>query len=245
MTSAAFSLNEPKAPSRPRDARLRLIEAKPSQALSIEQQLGELARAHGFYSGLYAHIGHVATNAAGTGGGASPLRLAASSPVARQQYGDNLFGDGLPMTAASAHLPFALASIPARGQGRSLAGVFMPVQDHAAGPGLVALIGIDVERAGMLLDSKSAELAFAAARIHVQALIELPPIRSAAVRPTSREIQCLRMVAVGGTVLSIAGTLGIAGRTVEFHLRSVTEKLGAVNRTHAIAIAVASGLIHV
>lgn len=60
---------------------------------------------------------------------------------------------------------------------------------------------------------------------------------------SAREIECLTWSARGKTFDDVATILGISRETVKIHLRRAGEKLGAVNRTHAIAKAVALGMI--
>jgi LuxR family quorum-sensing system transcriptional regulator SolR len=60
---------------------------------------------------------------------------------------------------------------------------------------------------------------------------------------TRRERECLCMAANGLTSADIAAKLGIAQRTVGFHLRHVFQKLGALNRPEAIAKAAARGML--
>lgn len=59
-----------------------------------------------------------------------------------------------------------------------------------------------------------------------------------------RETEILQWVAAGKTQQDVADILGIAQRTVEVHLASGRDKLAALNTTHAVARAVALGLIH-
>jgi DNA-binding CsgD family transcriptional regulator len=59
---------------------------------------------------------------------------------------------------------------------------------------------------------------------------------------TTRESDCLRMAARGLTSADIGGKLGIAERTVNFHMRNVLRKLDAANRAEAIAKALARGV---
>lgn len=60
---------------------------------------------------------------------------------------------------------------------------------------------------------------------------------------TDRECQCLRMVANGLTSGDIGGKLGIAERTVNFHMCNVLRKMEALNRPEAIAKALARGVL--
>ncbi|HEX8904719.1 MAG TPA: helix-turn-helix transcriptional regulator, partial [Longimicrobiaceae bacterium] len=58
-----------------------------------------------------------------------------------------------------------------------------------------------------------------------------------------REREVLDQLARGMGNKRIAATLGIAERTVKFHLGSIFAKLGARNRTDALARAAEAGLI--
>lgn len=60
---------------------------------------------------------------------------------------------------------------------------------------------------------------------------------------TEREKECLLWAAEGKTSWETAQILRISERTVIFHLQNAAKKLNVVNRQHAIARAVANGLI--
>lgn len=60
---------------------------------------------------------------------------------------------------------------------------------------------------------------------------------------TERERECLLWTAEGKTSWETAHILGIAERTVNFHLQNVANKLNVTSRQQAIARAVAQGLI--
>jgi DNA-binding CsgD family transcriptional regulator len=62
-------------------------------------------------------------------------------------------------------------------------------------------------------------------------------------RPTAREREVLAMLATGATDGEIADRLGLSPATVQTHVRNAKTKLGARNRTQAVALAVAQGLI--
>jgi DNA-binding NarL/FixJ family response regulator len=60
---------------------------------------------------------------------------------------------------------------------------------------------------------------------------------------TPREMDVLRLLARGLQNKEIAAQLGIGGRTVKFHTGSLYRKLGAGNRTEAVALAAQRGII--
>jgi LuxR family quorum sensing-dependent transcriptional regulator len=61
---------------------------------------------------------------------------------------------------------------------------------------------------------------------------------------TAREREVLTWTASGKSAWEIGVILGIAKRTVDAHAQSAFRKLGAANRTHAVAIAVRERLIN-
>lgn len=66
---------------------------------------------------------------------------------------------------------------------------------------------------------------------------------SSAPRLSAREREVLRLVAVGRSNKEIAKELKIAERTVKFHVTAIFNKLGADNRTQAVAIAHERGVL--
>ncbi len=60
---------------------------------------------------------------------------------------------------------------------------------------------------------------------------------------TPREVEVLKLLAVGQQNKEIARALSITERTVKFHVSSIMGKLGAGNRTEAVAIAAQQGLV--
>jgi len=61
---------------------------------------------------------------------------------------------------------------------------------------------------------------------------------------SGREVDVLRHVVTGNRNRDIAETLYIAEETVKVHLKHIMHKLGANDRTQAVAIAVRRGIIH-
>jgi len=60
---------------------------------------------------------------------------------------------------------------------------------------------------------------------------------------TAREKNVLTWVARGKTSAEIAIILGLSERTINFHCDNAMKRLDVVNRTQAVATAVAGGLI--
>jgi DNA-binding CsgD family transcriptional regulator len=60
---------------------------------------------------------------------------------------------------------------------------------------------------------------------------------------TGREREVLTLLAQGLYLDEIGQRLGIGSETVRTHLRKASGRLGAANRTHAVAIAIRRGLI--
>jgi DNA-binding NarL/FixJ family response regulator len=60
---------------------------------------------------------------------------------------------------------------------------------------------------------------------------------------TQREKQVIALLAEGASNKLIARRLDISVHTAKFHVAAILEKLGAVNRTDAIAIAMREGLV--
>ncbi len=72
---------------------------------------------------------------------------------------------------------------------------------------------------------------------------EAVPLMAAPEQLTPRELEVLAWVAQGHPNKEIAERLAISQRTVKFHVSSIMGKLGAANRTEAVALAVQHGLI--
>ncbi len=61
---------------------------------------------------------------------------------------------------------------------------------------------------------------------------------------TPREVEVLGFVAKGMANKEIAGLIGTASGTVKMHIQNILAKLGAADRTHAVAIAFQRGILH-
>jgi DNA-binding NarL/FixJ family response regulator len=62
---------------------------------------------------------------------------------------------------------------------------------------------------------------------------------------TTRELEVLKLVAQGNRNRDIGKLLFISEATVKVHMKHIMEKLGAKDRTEAIAIAMRRGIIHI
>jgi len=116
---------------------------------------------------------------------------------------------------------------------------------------------VEAGAAGYLLKGAPRADVFAAVRVVANGGSLLAPLAASAVlrrvrgepqgsaphRLTPREQQVLELLARGCANKEIAARLGIAERTVKFHMSTVFEKLGAGNRTEAVTRAVQAGLI--
>jgi DNA-binding CsgD family transcriptional regulator len=60
---------------------------------------------------------------------------------------------------------------------------------------------------------------------------------------TDRQVDCLTWLASGKTIAETAVILEISAHTVREHLRAVSARLGAVNTTHAVALACQFGIV--
>lgn len=61
---------------------------------------------------------------------------------------------------------------------------------------------------------------------------------------TNREVEVLAWVKDGKSNWDIASILKISERTVKFHISSILKKLDVVNRSQAVAVAIAENIIH-
>lgn len=106
----------------------------------------------------------------------------------------------------------------------------------------------------LLKGTPSTELAAAVRTVHGGGVYVSPSLTARLVeqmeprgrRPralTARELMVLRLVASGLSNRDIASALGISERTVKFHVTAILNRLGADNRTQAVALAARRGLL--
>jgi DNA-binding CsgD family transcriptional regulator len=60
---------------------------------------------------------------------------------------------------------------------------------------------------------------------------------------SERQLEVLRLVAVGANASQIAAELSISETTIRTHVKNILERLGAHNRAHAVALAMTQGLL--
>jgi len=92
----------------------------------------------------------------------------------------------------------------------------------------------------------AAALRLAAAGYRITPATSLPAagkVPGTAIVLTQREKQVVALLTEGASNKLIARRLGISVHTAKFHVAAILQKLGAVNRTDAIAIAMREGLI--
>ncbi|MFZ0269329.1 autoinducer binding domain-containing protein [Caulobacter sp.] len=225
----------------------------------LRDGLASLARRHGFAGAIYMHVGHRLPAAGGESPSRSEPRLLAAThgfdegAYRRRGYLDL---DPLVDRAATAFTPFGwtlaqvASDVAARPVVRAFeawgvrSGVIAPVQDYAAGPAFVNLFGPEPFLAATSEaggdDPRLAALLLGAARLHGVAR-ETPDVRVLGL--SRREIQVLRLAALGRTEQETAEALTLSRRGVQFHLARVGEKLDAPNKTAAVARAVSAGVI--
>jgi LuxR family transcriptional regulator, quorum-sensing system regulator BjaR1 len=87
-----------------------------------------------------------------------------------------------------------------------------------------------------------AAASFAALRLEQLACLDVDRIGSRA-HLTPREVAVLRLVSMGNQSREVAEALGLGEETIRSHLKKAQVKLGASNRSHAIAEALRQNLI--
>jgi LuxR family transcriptional activator of conjugal transfer of Ti plasmids len=225
-------------------------------AKRLQEALCDLARRFELQGGCYVHLGH-AVRTLDEGTAPMVARFVATSISDKRLYLEEggLACDPVARAIATVHIPFAWSSAPgpaasdgqrrlaARLKGRGVTGgVAAPIQDYAAGPAYVSLYSAYGGEAEALIADQGPQLAFAAAAFHQQAKALLPSLTHTGAL-TLREMECLRLAALGHTAPETADVLEVTSRTVEFHLRNAAEKLGATNKVRAVALAVSRGMI--
>ena len=119
------------------------------------------------------------------------------------------------------------------------AGIAFPVSQERGRSGLIVFAGDDImlDEAGLCETHARCFALFGdVTRQRKQDCARTPPM-------SKREIECLRLTANGHTSDDIAAALGLSVHTANQYLANSTHKLNAVNRIHAVAKALRTGLI--
>jgi DNA-binding NarL/FixJ family response regulator len=118
--------------------------------------------------------------------------------------------------------------------------VFGALQAGAAGYLLKGARGEEIARAVRAVAGGESYLT---PRVAAKVVAQMGRRPSAHGRLSAREREVLRLVAAGQSNKQIAHALGIAERTVKFHVTSLFQKLDADNRAQAVARAAEHGLL--
>lgn len=187
------------------------------------------------------------------------LRLTYSDDWIARYYAENYFDvDPVVEEGTLAFMPFCWSNLDwtgkkrgefaesAKGHGVGTAGLTVPIR----GPGgQHALFSLASQRSEESWDRQMREhlpdLHIIAHHLH-EATIRVEGVAHPlkVINLSIRERDVLQWAASGKTTDEIATILGIAERTVRVYLDTARHKLGATNRTHAVARALGTGLIN-
>ncbi len=108
------------------------------------------------------------------------------------------------------------------------------------GPAAVLDLAAEIRGTAVAADAAEGSPVVADDREH-----RLLPAGRSGERPllSPRERECLQWTAAGKTTWEIAAILEISPNTIDGYVAAATRKLGAVNRTHAVAEALRRSLI--
>jgi len=191
-------------------------------------KLQTLALGFGLQGAVYVHFGHALQRAG------KPVRFAATALADERFYREEggLASDPVLARVALALTPFAWTTgegtndkqrwFALRLKGRGICGgVAIPVQDYAAGPACLSLYSAFAGEAESLIAAHGPELLYAAAAFHEEIKRSMAAESAQACGAlTPREIECLRLAALGLSGNETAEALGLTPRTVEFHLKN-------------------------
>jgi DNA-binding CsgD family transcriptional regulator len=124
-----------------------------------------------------------------------------------------------------------------------VSGVSIPIHGLGCSWGLLSLAS-PFETSGTDLEALAPDIALLACYAHEAGRLLYPNGPTFPCPPlTGREVECLQWGAEGKSSWEIGRVLGVAERTVVFHMQNAARKLGVTTRQPAIARAVALGLI--
>jgi DNA-binding NarL/FixJ family response regulator len=101
----------------------------------------------------------------------------------------------------------------------------------------------------LLKSARSADVVRVIREVHAGKLIIPPEIATHLAEHygddslTARELEVLRLIAVGDRNRDVAEKLSISEETVKAHIRNIMSKLSAKDRTQAVAIGINRGFI--
>lgn len=118
----------------------------------------------------------------------------------------------------------------------------------------VPIFGIDAFQAGVTMGGPATELSardkgalqLVSIYVHnqIRELLTRNDAPTQVLRLSPREIECLKWTSSGKTSWEISKILNISQHTVDWYLTSLIRKLGASNRSHAVAEAFRRGILH-
>jgi len=126
------------------------------------------------------------------------------------------------------------------------AGISIPVHGATGETAIFSVVsGKDSTKHLQLIDAQTPKLHMFSGYLHetINRVTESGKFTNPMLKLSQREKDCLSWSADGKTAWEISQILNISERTVVFHLRNATEKLGVSNKAHAIARAVLEGYI--
>lgn len=123
-------------------------------------------------------------------------------------------------------------------------GVSIPVHSALGGFGYIVFSSLLSVQELMNNHKRSEDVLLAAShRFMAQAIRETDTVEPLHQALSRREIECLALAAHGKTLDETATIMKLSERTVRFHLGNACDKLGTINRVHAIARASYLGLL--
>jgi len=122
-------------------------------------------------------------------------------------------------------------------------GISFPVYGHRGDRALVS-ISADLSEREWQWARRTAFRHFPIIAAHLHdAVLRIEGVERAKPHLSPREIECLQWTAEGKTVWECGMILGLSSHTVRCYLESARHKLGASSNTHAVSIALKSGLL--
>ena len=123
-------------------------------------------------------------------------------------------------------------------------GIIYPTRWAAGGVGGFSVSnGMECDEFRRFMAGREALVKLAGVYAHTRLQMQLLAGWAAEVHLTPRERECLLWSATGMNSKQVARRLGVSPQAVDFHILNACRKLGAATRAHAVARALALGLI--